>query len=105
LARPEAAARDRQQWVYSVEKLASWFRYKTPRALESLKFEGAEGRATFDDLRPRLPTVRHAAYLLRIFSYFCIRVQNLVCLGNEFFNRIDPFETVPSGSFGVSQLR
>jgi len=79
---------ERQKSAYSVEKLASWFRCKNPRALERLKFEGAEGRATFDDLRPRLRTVRHTAYLLRIFSRLCIRVQSRVCLGNEFFNSI-----------------
>jgi hypothetical protein len=32
--------------------------------------------------------VRHSACLPRIFGHFCIRLQNHVCLGNEFFNRI-----------------
>ena len=49
---------------------------------------------------------------MRILNHFCIRLQNHVCLGNEFFNRIDPVRSFMNGcfqagrgSFGRASLR
>ena len=81
---------------------------KNSRALKQLKFQRAEGRAVSDDLRPKLRTVRHTACLLRIFGRFCMRLQNHVCLENEFFNRIghkSTFDRAASNSIKRSSRR
>jgi hypothetical protein len=65
-----------------------WFGEKNPRALESLKFPCAEGREAFDDLRPQIPSVRHASSFPRIFGRISIQPKNRFGPRKEFFNRI-----------------
>jgi len=62
---------------------------KNSKPLKGLKFERAEGRAALDDLRPRLRTMRHTAYLVRIFRRFSIFLKNRVRFLLQRFKKFD----------------
>jgi len=47
--------------------------------------------------------MRHTTCLLRVFGRFWIRPQNHVRLGNEFFNRIDPFLPLATVGYAAAE--
>src|SRR5271170_4841302 len=62
---------------------------KSREVISMIVAESAASRThCWRSLRARLRIARHTACLLRIFSQFCIRLRNRLCLGNEFFNTI-----------------
>jgi hypothetical protein len=68
--------------TYSVEKLLGRILLENAGALESLKFERAEGPAIFDDLWPQSIVVRQSARLCLVFSHNVIYVRNSRRAGN-----------------------
>jgi hypothetical protein len=77
-----ATIRERQQPSYSVEKLFGGNLLENAKALESLKFERAEGPAIFADISPQSIVVRQSAGLCLIFSHNMIYARNSRCAGN-----------------------
>jgi len=67
---------DWQLSVYTVEKLLGRISLENARALESLKFERAEGPAIFDDISPQSIVARQSARLCLVFSHNMIYMRN-----------------------------
>jgi hypothetical protein len=70
------------QLAYSVEKLLGRILLEKAKALESLKFEQAEGPAIFDDISPQSIVVRQGARLSLVFSHKMIYLRNSRFAGN-----------------------
>jgi hypothetical protein len=68
--------------TYSVEKLLGRILLQNAKALESLKFERAEGAAIFEDISPQSIVVRQSARLSLVFSHNMIYLRNSRCAGN-----------------------
>jgi hypothetical protein len=80
--------------TYSVVKLSARVRVKNRSAVESLKFPWFEGTAALDDLRPPSFSVGRVSCFPRIFGCISIKLKNRLCTEMEFFNRIDPQQSV-----------
>jgi hypothetical protein len=83
--------------AYSVEKLLGEISLENTKPIERLEFERAEGLAPSDDISSQLIVVRQAACLFLVFSHKLIRVRNLQCGENEFFNRIGRKDSLAIG--------
>jgi hypothetical protein len=75
---------DRQRVLptYSVEKLLGRNLLQNAKALESLKFEKAEGPVIFEDISPQSIVVRQGARLSLVFSHNMIYLRHSRCTGN-----------------------
>jgi hypothetical protein len=69
-----------QQPAYCVEKLHGKIWLKYSRALESLKFERAEGPPTSEDILSQSISKRRTACLCLVFSHKLIDRRNIRCV-------------------------
>jgi hypothetical protein len=79
---PRQLSGEPQLPAYSVEKLHGKILLKYSRALETLKFERAEGPLDSGEISPQSISIRQTGCLCLVFRHKLIQARNLLSPGN-----------------------